>query len=56
MKDKELKLEDVEAPHTLGGESYILFKYIDLAEICIRLAKVKLRKPFFIEGGVVLKN
>jgi hypothetical protein len=32
MKDKELKLEDIEAPHTLGGESYILFRYIDLAE------------------------
>ncbi len=26
MKDKELKLEGVEAPHTLGGESYVLFK------------------------------
>ena len=48
MKDKELKLEDVEAPHTLGGESHILFEYIDLAEICIRLAEVELRKPFFL--------
>ena len=28
MKDKELKFEDIEAPHTLGGASYILFRYI----------------------------
>jgi hypothetical protein len=28
MKDKDLKLEDIEAPHTLGGASYILFRYI----------------------------
>ena len=27
MKDKDLKLEDIEAPHTLGGASYILFRY-----------------------------
>ena len=51
MKDKELKLEDIEGPHTLGGTSYILFRYIDLAEggkglcLCkgrglVRLAKV----------------
>ena len=33
LKDKDLKFEDVEDPHTLGGESYILFKYIDLTEI-----------------------
>jgi hypothetical protein len=24
MKDKELKVEEVKAPHTLGGTSYIL--------------------------------
>ena len=28
MKDKEFKFEDIEAPHTLGGASYILFRYI----------------------------
>jgi hypothetical protein len=32
MKDKELKLEDIEAPHTLGGALYVLFRHIDLAE------------------------
>ena len=32
MKDKELKLEDIEAPHTLGEATYVLFRYIDLAE------------------------
>ena len=31
MKDKELKLEDIEAPHTLGGASYMLLRYNDLA-------------------------
>ena len=29
MKDKNLKLEDVEVPHTLGGVSHILFEHID---------------------------
>ena len=33
MKDKKLKLEDVEDPHTLGGAWYILFEYIDPAEV-----------------------
>jgi hypothetical protein len=28
MKDKELKLEEVKAPHTLGGASYILSQFI----------------------------
>jgi hypothetical protein len=28
MKDKVLMLEDIEAPHTLGGASYMLFIYI----------------------------
>jgi len=47
MKDKELKLEDVKAPHTLGCASYILFEYIDPAEVGadITLAEVELRKP-----------
>jgi hypothetical protein len=29
MKDKELKLEEVKAPHTLVGTSYILSLYIN---------------------------
>jgi hypothetical protein len=29
MKDKELKLEKVKGPHTLGGASYILSLYIN---------------------------
>ena len=29
MEDKELKLEEVKAPHTLGGASYILNLYIN---------------------------
>jgi len=33
MKDKELKLEDVKTPHTLGWTSYILFEYIDPTEV-----------------------
>ncbi len=33
MKDKELKIEDVKDPHTLGWASYILFEYIDPAEV-----------------------
>ena len=40
-----MKLEDIEAPHTLGGASYILFRYIDLAEGGKSLAEVELRKP-----------
>ena len=44
MKDKELKLEDIEDPQTLGGASYILFMYIDLAKRDKRLAEVELRK------------
>ena len=49
MKDKELKLEDIEAPHTIGGASYMLFRYIDLAAKASQkggksLAEVELRK------------
>ena len=33
MKDKDLKIEDVKTPHTLGWSSYILFEYIDPAEV-----------------------
>ena len=29
MNDKELKLEEVQTPHTLGGSSYILSPYIN---------------------------
>ena len=47
MKDKELKLEDVKAPHTLGWVSYIVLKflYIDSAEEVVSLFEVELQKP-----------
>ena len=47
MKDKEVNLEDVKAPHTLGWSSYILFEYIDPVEVGadINLVEVELRKP-----------
>ena len=48
MKDKELKLEDVKAPHTLGWASYILlvkFVAIDSAEKVVSLFEVDLQKP-----------
>ena len=45
MKDKALKLEDIEGPDTLGGTSYILFRDIDLAEGGKGLAEVEFRKP-----------
>ena len=45
MKDKELKLEDVKAPHTLGWSSHILLvKYIDSAEEVVSLFEV-VQKP-----------
>ena len=28
MDHKDLKLEDTESPHTLGGASYVLLRYI----------------------------
>ena len=42
-----MKIEDVETPHTLGGTWYILFEYIDPAEVeaGINLAEVELQKP-----------
>ena len=40
MKDNERKLEDIEAPTKLVGASYILFRYIDLAEGGKSLAEV----------------
>ena len=47
MKDKELNLEDVKTPHTLGLESYILFEYIDPTDVGadISLVEVELWKP-----------
>jgi len=32
MKDKELKIEDIEAPHTLGGALYTFFLYREVKE------------------------
>ena len=29
MKDKELKIEEVKTPHTLGGSSYVLSLYCE---------------------------
>ena len=47
MKDKELKIEDVKSPHTLGWSSYILLKilYIDSTEDVVSLFEVELQKP-----------
>ena len=48
MKDKELKLEDVKTPHTLGWSSYILlvkFVSIDSDEEVVNLFEVELQKP-----------
>jgi hypothetical protein len=43
MKDNEQQLEDIEASHALDGASYILFRYINLAEGGKILAEVELR-------------
>ena len=42
-----MKIEDVKVPHTLGWTSYILFEYIDPAEVGahISLPEVELWKP-----------
>ena len=40
MKDKEMKLENVKTPHTLGWTSYI-----DSTEEVVRLFVVELQKP-----------
>jgi hypothetical protein len=48
MKDKDLNLEDVKTPHTLGSVSYILlvtFLHIDSAEGVVSLFEVDLQKP-----------
>ena len=46
MKDKELKLEEVRAPHTLGGASYILILilYINSAQGVVSHLEVELYK------------
>ena len=45
MKDKELKLEEVKAPHTLGGASYILIICINSAKEVVSHFEVDLCKP-----------
>ena len=43
MKDKEMKLEDVKDPHTLGWPSYILlvkFEDIDSSEQVVSLFEI----------------
>ena len=48
MKDKDLKVEDVKSPHTLGWVSYILlvkFGTIDSSEEVVNLFEVELQKP-----------
>ena len=43
--DKELKLEEVKTPHTLGGTSYILNLYINSVKEVISHLEVELYKP-----------
>jgi hypothetical protein len=45
MKDKELKLQEVKSPHTLGGTSYILNLYINSVKEVVRHLEVELYKP-----------
>ena len=48
MKDKDVKVEDVKVPHTLGWVSYKLlvkFLYIDSTEEVVSLFEVELLKP-----------
>ena len=45
MMDKELKLEEVKAPHTLGGASYIIILYINSAKEVVSHLEVKWYKP-----------
>ena len=42
VKEKEMKVEDVKTPHTLGGVSYVLFLYI---EKVVSLLEVEFQKP-----------
>ena len=45
MKDKDLKLEGVKDPHTLGGVSYILNLYINSVKEVVSHLEVELYKP-----------
>ena len=45
MKDKEMKLEEVKVPHTLGGVSYILRLYINSVKEVVSHLEVELYKP-----------
>jgi hypothetical protein len=45
MKDEELKFEEVKAPLTLGGSSYILSLYIYSVKEAVRHLDVELYKP-----------
>ena len=51
MKDKDLKLEDVKDPHTLGWQSYIVFLYIDSTEEVVSLFEVEVQKPRNLNGS-----
>ena len=44
MKDKELKFEEVKAPHTLGGPLNILNVYINSVKEVVRPLEVELYK------------
>ncbi len=48
MKDKEMKLEDVKTPHTLGWVSCIVFLCIDSSEEVVSLFEVELQKTYFL--------
>ena len=45
MKDKELKLEEVQGPLTLGGASYMLSLYINSAKEVVSHLEVELYEP-----------
>jgi hypothetical protein len=45
MKDKELKLQEVKAPHKLGGASYMLSLYINSVKEVVSHLEVELYKP-----------
>ena len=45
MKHKEMKSEEVKAPHTLGGTSYILSLYINSVKEVVSHLEVELYKP-----------
>ena len=45
MKDKDMNLEEVKVPHTLGGSSYILILYINSVKEVVSHLEVELYKP-----------